>query len=70
MGTVVQRSERELKELSTLNEGTKVWNFVAEVGLTMIRYVILNCRLSLLELNKLNGCFAISEVVFARSLLQ
>ena len=37
MGTVnvVQRNERQLKELSTLNEGTKVWNYCRSNGITV-----------------------------------
>ena len=59
----MQRNERQLKELSTLNEGTKVWNYCRSGGI-IDDYVILNCRQSLLELNKLNGCLTLSEVQF------
>lgn len=45
MGTVVQRSERQLKESSTLNEVTKVWNFAAMAGLTMITSYSIVARL-------------------------
>ena len=59
IGTVVKQNEKQLKEMSP-----KVWNYCRSDGINH-DYVILDCPLSVLELNKLNGYFAISEVEIA-----